>query len=237
MKKCVLFFMFLSLALSHNGSAHIVQEACGPVERAGVILLKQYDRANPAQGACILVGKDARFDYVNFPAGECDIADRYSSKTAKRELSEETAKFLKLRGIKHKPFVYSQRHMIKLYLYRNDTFKVQELSDAVKAACADKSLPREFREINDYYAVPVQTLLNAAKDVIAEGIPGTRNLERGAVAIPACLKLNAAGKAVYPMTSRSGKNVDFLYQYLAAIAVDYANVKQKLETEFGCIFN
>lgn len=212
-------FYFVVILINFPLAAIQLQCANGPVERAGIILVKVYPDGTP----CVLVGKDARQGYVNFPAGECDANDVYSSKAATRETREETGNGLHLSSwdIGHKPYVYSRHHKIQLFVHRDDALSVNILTKTVEAAQINPALSRAYKEVNKYYAIPVQNLLDAAKGIQNAGYPPSQQIS--------ATGLNA-------IVSKNGHPLTFESHYLAAIAQDYANTKNIFENATGHIF-
>jgi 8-oxo-dGTP pyrophosphatase MutT (NUDIX family) len=220
-------------------SSHSLLEACtlncskGKVERAGVVLLKKYKSATGHMVPCILLGQDARLHYVNFPGGGCEKKDVTSVHTAMRETMEETGGLLKLPHLGMAPYIYSPHHKIQLFVYRDDNLSVRKLASSVKMACQNKRLPYAYREVNDYYAVPVQSVLDAAKEIMRYGFPQSKSLPRPGMAKAG---FNHRKQPVYQLISNSGKPIQLHYAYLSAIARDYMNAKQIFERAFSCKF-
>ncbi|MDP3531673.1 MAG: NUDIX hydrolase [Alphaproteobacteria bacterium] len=195
-----------------------LQCAKGPVERAGMILVKVYPDGVP----CVLVGKDKRQGYVNFPAGECDAADHYSSVTAARETKEETGNALHFRSndVSKKGYVYSNRHKIQLFVKKTKA-SVTALTQSVQAAQSNPALGREYKEVSQYYAIPIQNLLNVAKGIQNAGYPSSQNI---------------SAQGLNAIKSKNGHNLVFESHYIAAIAQDYANAKNIFEKLTGQTF-
>lgn len=196
-----------------------LQCAHGPVERAGIILVKVY----PDGQTCVLVGKDKRKGYVNFPAGECDASDHYSSVTAARETREETGNALHFssQDVSNMDYVYSNRHKIQLFVHRDDNLSVNTLTASVVAAQSNPALGREYKEVDQYYAIPIQNLLDVAKGIQNAGYPSSQNI---------------SAQGLNAIRSKNGHNLVFESHYLAAIAQDYANTKNIFENITGQVF-
>ncbi|MDP1975191.1 MAG: NUDIX hydrolase [Alphaproteobacteria bacterium] len=194
------------------------QCALGPVERAGMILIKDY-----AGTPCVLVGKDKRQGYVNFPAGECDLSDHYSSKAAARETMEETGNALHFssKDVSKMDYVYSNRHKIQLFVHRDDNLSVTTLTASVVAAQSNAALGREYKEVDQYYAIPIQNLLDVAKGIINAGYPSSQNI---------------SAQGLNAICSKNGHNLVFESHYIAAIAQNYVNAKNIFENITGQIF-
>jgi hypothetical protein len=218
MKKII----YLLIGILISSPLLAVQLTCGnqkPVERAGMILVKVYPDGVP----CVLVGRDKRQGYVNFPAGECDAGDGYSSVTAARETKEETGNGLHFgsRQVSGLPYVYSEHHKIQLFVHHDDNLSVNTLTAFVVAAQSNPALGRAYKEVDQYYAIPVQNLLNAAKGIINAGNPSSQNI---------------SAQGLNAIRSKNGHNLVFESHYIAAIAKDYAKAKNIFQTITGQIF-
>ncbi|MDP1723750.1 MAG: NUDIX hydrolase [Alphaproteobacteria bacterium] len=196
-----------------------LQCAKGPVERAGMILVKVYPDGVP----CVLVGKDIRQGYINFPAGECDLSDQYSFKAAARETMEETGNALHFssKDVSEMDYIYSNRHKIELFIHRDDNLSVNILTASVAAAQSNPALGREYKEVDQYYAIPIQNLLDVAKGIQNAGYPSSQNI---------------SAQGLNAIKSKNGHNLVFESHYIAAIAQDYANAKNIFEKLTGQIF-
>jgi 8-oxo-dGTP pyrophosphatase MutT (NUDIX family) len=192
-----------------------------PVERAGIILIKDYNGT-----PCVLVGRNAKVNsvnLVNFPAGSCERKDRFPSITAARETYEETGASLKYDSaqISRMPYVYADKHQL---FVKNTRASVTLLTQSVQSALRS-SLPGAYKEVSQYYAVPIQNLLNAAKAVNGSRVNGRINQ---AVIVK---------RGLNRLKSRNGHNLVFDSHYLATIANDYYNAKNVFERLTGRRFS
>ncbi|MDP3531674.1 MAG: NUDIX hydrolase [Alphaproteobacteria bacterium] len=220
MKKII---YLISALISFPLSAVTLSTPAGkPVERAGMILIKDYNGT-----PCVLVGKSKHITsakVVNFPAGVCDAGDTYTSRTAAREAKEETGGLLTYKSskIRNMPYVYANKHQL---FVKKTKASVTALTQAVRAAQLNPSLGHAYKEIDQYYAIPVQNLLNAAKAVNGSRVNGRIN--------QAAIVRNGLNK----IKSRNGHDLVFESHYLSTIAKDYKNAKNIFESLTGKKFS
>ncbi len=182
------------------------------VERAGMLLVKKYGPKDYA----ILVGHDAKENFWNFPGGGCESQkDKYTSQAAAREVKEETGGAVDIPGGKVSKLssVYSVHNKIQLFIYRDDNLSVMSLTQACQKACANKRLPRGFREVDEYRAIPVQNILAACDAIIAS-------------------KFSRYGQHYnnYVVLSRNGSPTKIEHHYLDSLARD-PSFRTKIERE------
>lgn len=216
----------ISVLISFPLSAVTLSCPKGPVERAGIILIKTYQDGTPYGTPCVIVGRNAKVrnvNLVNFPAGSCERKDRYTSVTAARETYEETGASLKYdpTQVSKMPYVYANRHQL---FVKNTRASVTLLTQSVQSALRS-SLPAAYKEVSQYYAVPIQNLLNAAKAVNGSRVNGRINQ---AVIVK---------RGLNRLKSGNGHNLVFDSHYLATIADDYYNAKRIFEYLTGRRFS
>lgn len=195
-------------------------------QRAGIIILKQYDDGDWAIMFGEKAGTEQDWKSVNFPAGKSDEGDGGDMlKTAVREAIEETG------GPDYSPLkdlttadLYS-KHIeadvgeSKIHLYflnvsaAGDKFKGVgkiTLGEGVKSAIADTDLSGAFKEVQDYWAVPVASVIKAAKRV-----KGSRNI---------------AGKRRF--TSRgTGEKLQLEFNYMQALVDNVGDKSNRYQGE------
>lgn len=194
----------------------------GPVERAGMILIKSYNGI-----PCVLVGKSSHVKnaiIVNFPAGGCDARDRYTTRTAARETKEETGGLLIYdpMRISHMPYIYANKHQL---FVKPTKASVRKLTQSVQTAQINPMLSHAYKEVDQYYALPIQNLLNAAKAVNRYRVRGQIN--------QAIIVRNGLNK----VKSMNGYDLIFESHYLSTIAKDYTNAKRIFEHLTGKKFS
>ena len=217
--KILACFLLISLCLSFISNATAATIYChggkDPVSRAGVILVKKYGKNDYA----ILMGKDAKYDFISFPAGQVDKGEKYPAQAASRETYEETAKAVKLNAKKlsKKPHIYSKRQQIILYVVRDDSTSVRKVNKYIKKIKNNKKVARKYKEVSNYYAIPVKSLLKAAKKVKAKGYPKS-----------------GMDKAYYvvsrgnPKKGKKGKKLRVEKHYLRAVAKNVTTLEKYL---------
>lgn len=156
--------------------------------RAGVVLLKKY----PEGDWGILLGQKAqaiqKHKTINFPSGQYDVQDGENlENTAIREMIEETGgqysplinvtsdKFYKtwstfVSGQDVPPYIDHRNKDGHIRLYFLDVTSMDHvgrftLSKGVKSAIADPNLSRDFKEVSNYWAVPLNEVYEAAQIV------------------------------------------------------------------------
>lgn len=167
----------------------------GRVERAGVIIVKDYGSATAQHNLRIaaLVGADAgrtklingtSLPYVNFFAGGCEVNDKYTTVTAIEELYEETGKGIDLpssalqRGVDANYFGYAysgdfaqtntrNKSYNQLFFYRKDDASITAIEAAMAIAAANPALSHRFKETNRAFAIPLQDILDRARNLHA----------------------------------------------------------------------
>lgn len=182
------------------------------VERAGTIIIKRYGPKDYA----VLVGEDRHHKFWNFPGGGVDHKDKYTSQTAARETYEETAKVIRYssRSLSRKPYVYSPRYKIQLFVVRDDSISIRKLNHEVKKINKQRQLPHSFREISAYRAIPLRRIIDAAECVKQTNHPRKST--------HSCYFVMSRGN---PKKKQPGDVVRLERHYLGAIAQDLANFK------------
>jgi hypothetical protein len=210
-----------------NASQHFTcNHGQDKVERAGIILVKKY--GNNLRDYCVLVGEDRSHKYWNFPAGGCDYhldkdakGRRFTTYTAARETFEETGSMVAInpKKLAGKPFIYSPRHKIQLFVWRDDKLKARSLTQACQACAHNHKLPHSRREVLQYRAIPIIDLLAAANGIHNAGYPK-----------------EAQNPGLYTVYSRNGHATRLQGNYLRAIASDRAKLRAILSQICGVQF-
>lgn len=148
------------------------------IERAGVILVKDYGRDVPGKPnsryAVILGHTRGSTNHYNFPAGQCDRSDRSSTVTASRELKEETGCAVKIspHHLSKQPYIYSA--LKQLFFVRDDRLSVSHITKSCQSACKNKRLPRCYREVDHAVCVPLSELLKLAARIRQQNLHPTQ---------------------------------------------------------------
>lgn len=159
----------------------------GEVERSGVILIKKCcGKFEHCQNSfLVLIGDNTEQGFWNFPAGVCDPkADKDTSDTAVRELCEETGAGLVMRSkaFKNAPYVYGRlpnsKAGVQLFILRDDTLSVEELTKSVKKAHKNDGFSDEYKEVTRYAAIHVSELIKKLQAIKDAGFP-TRETHPG----------------------------------------------------------
>lgn len=239
LKTTLIASCFFASAASETLASHKCKS--GIVERAGVALVKKYPNSQPGLEYAVLVGIDANKThpnnknilYVNFFAGKCDKTDKFSSDAAARELFEETSMAVKINSSSLKSgskgyggYVYSGdfkpngqntkgKNYIQLFFLRDDSFSVAAISKAQDTAAHNKKLPHHFKEVKATCAIPLQDLLNSARQIAAFEAAGNYNAAKN----PALYTFQTRGDG-------NGGNRQVVYmdkQYMRNLARDVKN--------------
>lgn len=137
---------------SHQDTDHGL---CG----AGVILVKENSKGQPI----IYVGQRKKQKWV-FPAGHCEKDHDSAVNAAVSEAFEETGGvcYLNPEVLTKAPSIRSLKRNRKLFVvYVNDSISKTTLNSGLIKAKKNPHLPKNFKEIKEYRAVPVSHFLQA----------------------------------------------------------------------------
>jgi 8-oxo-dGTP pyrophosphatase MutT (NUDIX family) len=191
----------------HKGSAH------QNVERAGVILLKDYGQdigGKPNSRYAAIIGQERNDpSKVNFFAGKCDKGERFTTVTASRELREETGGSVKIAPgqLRNQPYIYHGKK--QMFFWRDDSLSVRAITEACRIACENPDLPHDQREVVGAFAIPVPELLSVAANIQPKNSDPS-----------------------YPLITRSGHDVQIDGYYMRMISYNHKTMKTILENMF-----
>ena len=127
--------------------------------------------------------KGHMMDSVNFFGGKIN-KNEYTTVAAHRELYEETAKAINIpakslrtgRNKNYYGYAYSGdfarantkgKNYIQMFFYRKDDASIKTIKVAMRAAYKNRTLPHDYREMNNCYAIPLQDILDRARAIQA----------------------------------------------------------------------
>jgi 8-oxo-dGTP pyrophosphatase MutT (NUDIX family) len=224
--KFFILFLFVCISFCGDISAVVKKWNNMDIERAGTLLVKSY--GNQLNDQTLLLGHDHAGDYWNFPAGGVDKSDSTPLDTVSRELEEETGGSLKIASnvFGNFPYVYSGHHKILLFVKRNDSLSVTDLTKSCQKAIQNNNLSKAYKEVDKYTAIPIKNILDAAALIEKANFPSTNDIINGKKINGLNLKQINKYTAAVEIMSRNKKSRWVEYRYVSVLAKDLTKAKK-----------